>query len=162
MVVQAEAARRTLPTPTRTVTHGRSTASTSTGRQALAELRRLLGVLRADEDEAPLAPQPGVAELADLVDQVRAAGLPVELAGRGRARPLPAGVDLSAYRIVQEGLTNVLKHAGPARTHGDGALRRRTRSSVEVRRRRPRRRRRRLPAGSVWSGMRERVALLRR
>jgi signal transduction histidine kinase len=71
-------------------------------------------VLRADDHHASTAPQPGVAEIADLVDQVRAAGLAVEYRAEGTPRPLPAGVDLSAYRVVQEGLTNVLKHAGPA------------------------------------------------
>jgi signal transduction histidine kinase len=85
-----------------------------TGRQALAELRRLLTVLRGDDHHASTAPQPGVAEIAELVDQVRAAGLAVEYRAEGTPRPLPAGVDLSAYRVVQEGLTNVLKHAGPA------------------------------------------------
>lgn len=86
-----------------------------TAREALVEMRRLLGVLRQAEDELGLAPQPGLRQLDSLVEQTRRAGLPVELAIDGQPRPLPAGVDLSAYRIVQEGLTNVRKHAGAAR-----------------------------------------------
>lgn len=86
-----------------------------TARDALVEMRRLLGILRQAEDELGLAPQPGMKQLDSLIDQIRRAGLPVELAIEGHPRPLPAGVDLSAYRIVQEGLTNVRKHAGAAR-----------------------------------------------
>jgi signal transduction histidine kinase len=82
----------------------------STGRAALGELRRLLGVVRSD-GSAEYAPQPGIDRLPELVEQVRAAGLPTELEIAGRPRPLPLGIDLSAYRIVQEALTNTLKHA---------------------------------------------------
>jgi signal transduction histidine kinase len=77
-------------------------------------MRRLLGVLRTDP-AGPLAPQPGLALLPELVSRCREAGLPVSLEVDAAARPLPPGVDLSAYRIVQEALTNTLKHAGPAR-----------------------------------------------
>jgi signal transduction histidine kinase len=86
-----------------------------TGHQALDEMRRLLGMLRRSDEELALAPQPSLKELDRLVEQVQAAGLPVEVAVEGEPRELPPGVDLSAYRIVQEALTNALKHAGPAR-----------------------------------------------
>ncbi len=84
-----------------------------TSRQALAEMRALLTVLRGDEEGgAERAPQPSLAQVAQLVGQSRAAGLPVTLEVEGAARPLPEALDLSAYRIVQEALTNSLKHAG--------------------------------------------------
>jgi signal transduction histidine kinase len=88
----------------------------ATSRAALTELRRLLGVLRQeDEPQGDLAPVPGLADLDSLLAEVAKAGLAVRLQVEGRPAPLPAGVDLSAYRIVQEALTNVVKHAGPAR-----------------------------------------------
>jgi signal transduction histidine kinase len=88
----------------------------ATSRAALTELRRLLGVLRQeDEPQGDLAPVPGLADLDGLLAEVAKAGLAVRLQVEGRPAPLPAGVDLSAYRIVQEALTNVVKHAGPAR-----------------------------------------------
>ncbi|HEX3647239.1 MAG TPA: sensor histidine kinase [Pseudonocardiaceae bacterium] len=86
-----------------------------TGREALTELRRLLDVLRSDTDERDVrSPQPSVAGLPDLVERFRAVGLPVELTVRGHVADLPAAVGLGAYRIVQEALTNALKHAGAA------------------------------------------------
>ena len=81
------------------------------GRSALAEMRRLLGAMRDDGDEAELVPQPGLDGLESLREQIGRAGLPVELHVDGEPFPLPRGIDLSAYRIVQEGLTNALKHA---------------------------------------------------
>ena len=85
-----------------------------TGRSALTEMRRLVGMLRSDRGD-PLTPQPGLDDLPTLVNQVREAGLPVDLHVEGEPRDLPVGVTLSAYRIVQEALTNVLKHADQAR-----------------------------------------------
>ncbi len=87
-----------------------------TGREALVEMRRLTGILRTDSDRAVTrSPQPGLNNLEVLVAQVREAGIPVRVRIEGSPRPLPAGLDLSAFRIVQEALTNVFKHAGPAR-----------------------------------------------
>jgi signal transduction histidine kinase len=85
----------------------------ATGKLVLTEMRRLLGVLRADET-AQLAPQPGADLVPDLVAGVRAAGLPVELSVTGEPCELPPAVDLSVYRVLQEALTNALRHAGPA------------------------------------------------
>jgi len=82
-----------------------------TGRSALAEMRRLLGAMRSEGDDLELAPQPGMDRLEPLLDEIRRAGLPVELHVEGEPFPLSRAVDLSAYRIVQEGLTNTLKHA---------------------------------------------------
>src|SRR5207244_2103399 len=84
------------------------------GRGALAEMRRLLGILRTSENERSLAPQPGLARLPALVEQARDAGVPVELRVDADEAPLRPGLDLAAYRIVQEALTNVRKHAGRA------------------------------------------------
>ncbi len=85
-----------------------------TARTALSEMRRSLGVLRDDGEQAALEPQPGLDDLEPLLTQARAGGLAVDLVVEGERRPLPQSVDLSAYRIVQEALTNTIKHAGPA------------------------------------------------
>ena len=113
MTVQASAVRRLL-TPEQEREREALLTVEETGRQALAEMRRLLGIMRSDHEVAALAPQPGLGTLPELVEQVRQSGLPVELSVEGEPVKLPAGVDLSAYRIVQEALTNALKHAGPA------------------------------------------------
>jgi signal transduction histidine kinase len=110
MVVQAGAAQRMLDVDG--VKAARSLdAVQQTGRQALAELRRLLGVLRPGEPPTSLAPQPGLADLDTLTDPVRHAGVHVDVQRVGDVRPLATGVDLAAFRIVQEALTNVLRHA---------------------------------------------------
>jgi signal transduction histidine kinase len=119
MTVQAGAARMMLSGGDPARAQAPLRAVEDTGHQALTELRRLLGVLRAD-DPTPdgtsvLAPQPGMDDLPALVEGVRAAGLPVELITDGGSTTLPPGVAVAAYRIVQESLTNCLKHAVPAR-----------------------------------------------
>jgi signal transduction histidine kinase len=112
IVVQAQAGPRLLAEPEQV----RSVFGSieTTGREALVELRRLLGVLRAGGEQAATGPQPGLALLEALVEQVREAGLHVDLRVEGEPVQLPPGIDLSAYRIVQEALTNTLKHAGRA------------------------------------------------
>jgi signal transduction histidine kinase len=110
MTVQTSAVRRLL-TPEQQRELEALTAVEQTGREALAEMRRMVGVLR-DPDESPaLEPQPGLDQLDRLLAQVRDAGLAVKLEVDGEPSALPAGLDLTAYRLVQEGLTNVLKHA---------------------------------------------------
>jgi signal transduction histidine kinase len=98
-----------------------------TGQQALTEMRRLLGALRADDEELALAPQPSLSRLDALAAEVTRAGLPVDVRVEGEPTELPPGVDVSGFRIVQEALTNALRHAGPARAlvfvrYGDGEL----------------------------------------
>jgi signal transduction histidine kinase len=113
MVIQAGAAEQLLEeTPERA--RGPLEAVQDTGRQTIVELRRLLGILRDEGQELSLAPQPGLAGLELLVEEIRQAGLPVQLRVEGQPEQLPPGVDLAAYRIVQEALTNTLRHAGPA------------------------------------------------
>jgi signal transduction histidine kinase len=113
MVVQAGAERRIIEGKGGTTQEVLETIE-RIGRGSLTEMRRLVGMLRSEDGE-PLAPQPGLDDLPTLVSQVREAGLPVELHVEGERRELPVGIELSAYRIVQEALTNVLKHAGEAR-----------------------------------------------
>jgi signal transduction histidine kinase len=116
IVVQAEGARRVFE---RDPDRAREAldAIEQTARRALGEMRRSLGVLRREDPEAALVgPQPGIDDLRGLLERAREGGLTVELAVEGKPRPLPQGVDLSAYRIVQEALTNTRKHAGRVRT----------------------------------------------
>ena len=127
MVAQSVAAQRVLddePEESRAVLH----SIEDSGREALVEMRRLLGLLRTDDDPPDARnPQQGLRDIESLLSQVREAGLPVDLRVEGEPRPLPPGLDLSAFRIVQEGLTNVLKHAGATRAtvvirYGDSGL----------------------------------------
>jgi signal transduction histidine kinase len=111
MVVQAGGERMALGSD-RAATSEAFEAIEETGRQALAEMRRLFGMLRENGETPAHAPQPTLADLDALVSQVREAGLPVELEIEGEPLALPPAVAVSAYRIVQEALTNVLKHAG--------------------------------------------------
>jgi signal transduction histidine kinase len=99
----------------------------STGREALTEMRRMIGVLRGNDGAPDLAPPPTLAQLDRLVETVRAAGLDVVVQHDGVPVPLPPGLDLTAYRLVQEALTNTLKHASATRAaiclrYGDGRL----------------------------------------
>jgi signal transduction histidine kinase len=114
IVIQAGAERRVLGDANAS-THEVLQTIEQIGRSALTEMRRLLGMLRGDANE-PLTPQPGLADVPLLVGQLREAGLHVALQVDGERRGLPVGIELSAYRIVQEALTNALKHAGDART----------------------------------------------
>ena len=114
MTVQAEAAQRVMSKQPEAAVEAMRAVSAS-GHQTLAELRRLLGLLGEQETDS-LGPQPGLAEVPSLVDRVRSAGLPVELHLEGEPRSLPPGLDLTAYRVVQEALTNALKHSGRAQT----------------------------------------------
>ncbi|MEW2421208.1 histidine kinase [Streptomyces nigra] len=114
MVVQADGAAYVLDAAPDQAKKALETIS-STGRQALAEMRRLLGVLRTGEHQetGEYVPQPDVEQIDDLVEQCRSSGLPVDFKVEGTPRPLPSGVELTAYRIVQEALTNTRKHGGP-------------------------------------------------
>jgi signal transduction histidine kinase len=126
IVVQARGGRKLLATEPAETSAALDTIEV-VAQQALGEMRRLLGLLRDDDAALALAPQPGLARVGELVERVRAAGLPVELCVEGDPADLPPGVDVSAYRIVQEALTNALKHAGDARArvtirHAPGEL----------------------------------------
>ena len=114
MTVQAGAVRRRL-TEEQDTERASLLAVERTGREAMAEMRRLVGMLREDDAAPSYGPQPGMQTIETLVSTVRGAGLPVELDVEGTSRELPPGIDLAAYRVVQEALTNALKHAGPAR-----------------------------------------------
>lgn len=114
IVLQAQAADRVLSADPGTARTALGSIE-SVGRQGLGELRRLLEVLLVHDDTADLDPRPSLQHLDQLVSRVREAGLQVDVEIDGEPRPLPPGIDLSAYRIVQEALTNTLKHAGPAR-----------------------------------------------
>jgi signal transduction histidine kinase len=113
MVIQAGAERHSLPDDQK-ATRDTLASIEQSGRQALAEARRLLGMLRPDGEREALEPQPGVGEIGVLVEQVQRAGLEVGFQVEGEPVALPAGLDLCVYRVVQEGLTNALKHAGRA------------------------------------------------
>ena len=116
IAVQAGVANHVIDSRPELARQALATVETTT-RSALVEMRRLLGVLRQpDEPSAALAPSPGLADVPRLVAQFAEAGLPVEVTVSGEAEDVPDGVDLSAYRIVQEGLTNVLRHGGPKAT----------------------------------------------
>jgi signal transduction histidine kinase len=155
IVVQAQALGATVPDE-------RVVAATDgiadLGRQAMAEMHRTLKLLRADDAATGREPQPGLADLERLLERSRAAGLPVELAIEGEPRTLAQGIDLSAYRILQEALTNVLKHAGRAPTtitlgYRADAL------ELTISDRGDRQPAAALPGGHGIIGMRERVAL---
>jgi signal transduction histidine kinase len=113
IVLQARGGRRVLATSPEDARTALDTIE-HTGEQALEEMRRLLAMLRYDEEHR-LSPHPGLHALDDLAGSMTRMGLPVELVREGTPVELAAGIDLSAYRIVQEALTNALKHAGPAR-----------------------------------------------
>ncbi len=137
-----------------------------TGRTTLRELRRLLNVLRADDEasttgSAELAPQPGLTAVRGLIDQTRRTGMPVSVQVDGEPYPVDAGIGLAVYRLIQEALTNAVKHAGPADAHvrldfGSAAL---TVEVFDTGRGQDRRRADRADPGHGLLGMRERVAL---
>lgn len=113
MTIQAEGARRIAKDADPRIQQALDTIK-ATGHSALAEMRRVVGLLRDADGESPeLAPLPRLTDLSSLVDQVRSAGVPVDVSIDGEARPLADGVELSAFRIVQESLTNTAQHGGP-------------------------------------------------
>jgi signal transduction histidine kinase len=115
MVMQAGAARQIMGRDERR-SQALLESVESSGRSALEELRHLLGLLSDQDEDAPLSPQPGVSEIPTLIEQVGQTGVAVELSVQGQPRPVSGGLAVAAYRIVQEALTNVLKHAGGAPT----------------------------------------------
>ena len=115
MTVQASAVRRRLA-PDQVVERQALETVEAVGREALTEMRRMVGVLREDGESAGREPPPGIDQLDRLVEKFRGAGLPVDLNVSGSARSLAPGLDLTAYRLVQEGLTNALRHARNPRT----------------------------------------------
>jgi signal transduction histidine kinase len=127
IVVQADGASFAIETDTERAKRALEAIS-ATGRLALAEMRRLLGVLREGDDVGSYAPQPGVAQLTDLVEQIRGSGLSLDFQVEGVPVELPPGMQLTVFRIVQESLTNTLKHGGPVATaqvrlhYGDEAI----------------------------------------
>jgi signal transduction histidine kinase len=126
IVVQAQGARRMIHRDPARADEALATIE-DTARSALGEMRRSLGVLRSEGEQAARAPQPGVGDIEGLLANARSSGLSVDFTVEGTARPLPQGVDLSAYRIVQEALTNTIKHAGRVRSrvtlrYGDDEL----------------------------------------
>jgi signal transduction histidine kinase len=114
MLVQAQAARRTALADPESA-RGAIAAVEDTGREALGELRRLLGVLRRGDEELALAPHPSLARVESLVERIGVAGLAIDLEVQGERRPLPPGVDAAAFRVIQEALTNVVRHARASR-----------------------------------------------
>jgi signal transduction histidine kinase len=114
MVVQASAARRLVPRDPERAQAAFASVEV-TGRDALTEIRSLLGVLRREDEDLALAPQPSLAHVSSLVKRTAAAGLPVDLHVEGDARPLPAGIDLTAYRVLQAALGGALEHGGAGR-----------------------------------------------
>ncbi|XVQ10417.1 sensor histidine kinase [Spirillospora sp. CA-255316] len=127
IVVQADGASYAIDTDTARARQALETIS-ATGRTALAEMRRMLGVLREGDDAGSYAPQPGVAQLAELVEQIRGSGLPLAFEVEGVPLEMSEGRQLTVFRIAQEALTNTLKHAGPHATarvllhYGDDAI----------------------------------------
>jgi signal transduction histidine kinase len=157
MVVQAGAAQQMLETDPPRASES-LTSIRQTGKDALSEMRRLLGVLRTDSDGLAFSPQPGVRELAALLERMRAAGLDAQLVVETELQGLSPGADLAAYRVVQEALTNTLKHAGKVPTEvslkvADGIL------DIRVEDRGDRRTANGAPGGHGLIGMRERLAL---
>jgi signal transduction histidine kinase len=157
MVVQAGAARRLVAGSPARAAEALQTVEES-GRAALTELRQLLGVLSEQSQEAALAPQPGLAQLGVLVERLRQTGFPVELRREGTPQALQPGIELAAYRVIQEALTNALRHAGgpPTRVvvrYGEGRL------DLEVRNARGSAAPAAEGAGRGIVGMRQRVAV---